>query len=158
IKPGSGPRHMAFSPDGKFTFVINELGSTITSFAYDAERGRLREIATVSSLPPEFTGQNSCAEIAVHPSGKWLYGSNRGSDTVTLFAIDAAKGTLSYVAAQNSGGKVPRHFGLAPSGTQLLVANQNSDSLLMCDLDAGTGRLTAAEPTIEAPSPVCVVF
>jgi 6-phosphogluconolactonase len=158
LKPGAGPRHMAFRPDGKFAYVISEMDSSVTSFSYDAEHGRLHELATVSTLPAGFDGKSSCAEITVHPSGQWLYASNRGHDSVVLFAIDREKGTLTHVADQSSGGKVPRHFGLAPSGQSLVVANQNSDSLLACHIDDITGRLTPSGPLANAFAPVCVVF
>jgi 6-phosphogluconolactonase len=158
LKPGAGPRHMVFRPDGKFAYVINELDSTVTSFSYDAERGRLHELATISTLPVGYDGKTSCAEISVHPSGRWLYGSNRGHDSVVLFAIDHDKGTLSHVADQPSGGKVPRHFGLDPSGKLAVVANQNSDNLILRQIDETTGRLTPSGAVANTLSPVCVVF
>jgi 6-phosphogluconolactonase len=158
IKPGAGPRHMAFRPDGKFAYVINEMDSSITSFSYDAEHGRLRELATVSTLPAGFSEKSSCAEITVHPSGEWLYASNRGHDSVVLFAIDREKGTLSHVADESSGGKVPRHFGISPGGKVLIAANQNSDSLVCYQIDPATGRLTPSGATAQVSAPVCVVF
>ena len=158
IKAGSGPRHMAFRPDGKFAYVINEMSSTIVAFAYDAASGRLTEQQTVSTLPAGFEGKSSTAEIAMHASGKFLYGSNRGHESVALFAVDPAKGTLSYVAHQNSGGKTPRNFSLDPTGKFMAIANQDTDNILICGIDAATGRLQPAAATIEAPMPVCVVF
>ncbi|MSU65659.1 MAG: lactonase family protein [Opitutus sp.] len=158
IKAGSGPRHMAFRPDGKFAYVINEMSSTIVAMAYDATAGRLTEVQTVSTLPAGFDGKSSTAEIAVHASGKFLYGSNRGHDSLAKFAIDPAKGTLSYVAHQSSGGKTPRNFGLDPTGKFLAIANQDTGNILICGIDAATGRLQPAAATIEAPMPVCVVF
>src|SRR5215471_20014373 len=115
LKGGSGPRHMVFRPDGKFAYVINELTSTVTAFAYDATAGVLKEVQTVSTLPGYYDGPNTGAEIGVHPSGKWLYASNRGNNTVVLFTIDGAAGTLEYVEEQGTGGKTPRHFGIEPS-------------------------------------------
>ncbi len=157
LKPGAGPRHLTFRPDGKFAYVINELDATITSFAYDAEHGRLREIATITTLPAGYTGRKSCAEITVHPSGQWLYGSNRGHDSVVTFAIDRAKGTLTHVA-DHGGGKEPRHFGLDPTGKLAVIAYQNSDNLVVCSIDQADGRLTATGAAAPAFSPVCVVF
>jgi 6-phosphogluconolactonase len=157
VKAGSGPRHMAFRPDGKFAYVINELSSTITAFTYAADSGSLTEVQTVSSLPKDFHGHNTCAEIAVHPGGRFLYASNRGSDTVMLFTVDQDKGTLVWVGEQSTGGKTPRHFAIEPAGKHLAVANQDSDNILLCRIDAATGRLKPAG-TIECPSPVCLVF
>jgi len=157
-KPGAGPRHMAFRPDGRFAYVINELNSTVTTYAYTTSTGRLHEIATVSSLPPHFEGNNSGAELTVHPSGKFLYASNRGNDTVVLFAIDASKGTLTYVDEQGSGGKTPRHFGIDPSAKYMVICNQNTDNMLACAIDGATGRLKPSGVLASAPSPVCAVF
>ena len=158
LKPGAGPRHMAFRPDGRFAYVLNEMNSTVTVFACDAGSGKLTELQTASTLPPSFDGRNSTAEIAVHPSGKWLYVSNRGHDSLALFAIDRAKGTLTYSAAQSTGGKTPRHFALLPGAKQLAIGNQNSDTLLLCRIDEATGRLSPAGAPVEVPSPACVVF
>jgi 6-phosphogluconolactonase len=158
LKPGAGPRHMAFRPDGRFAYVINELDSTITAFAYDVQAGTLTEIQTLSTLPPRFDGSNTTAEIAVHPNGKYVYGSNRGHDSVVLFDIDQHTGMLSYVAAQATGGKTPRHFGIDREGKHLIIANQNTDTLLVCRIDGGNGRLKPAGELVDAPSPVCVVF
>jgi 6-phosphogluconolactonase len=158
LKPGAGPRHMAFRPDGRFTYVINELDSTITAFAYNAEAGKLTELQTISTLPPHFNGSNSTAEIAVHPSGKYVYGSNRGHESVVLFEIDDDAGTLTYVEEQSTGGKTPRHFGLDRKGEHLIIANQNTDTLLACRIDGGNGRLKPSGELVDSPSPVCVVF
>jgi 6-phosphogluconolactonase len=157
-KPGAGPRHMAFRPDGKFAYVINELDSTITAYAYDAERGALRDVQTISTLPPYYDGPNSTAEIAVHPSGKFLYGSNRGNETVVLFEIDKDSGELTYVDEQYTGGKTPRNFCIQPTGKHLVVANQGTNTLLACRIEAENGRLLPSGVYADAPSPVCVVF
>jgi 6-phosphogluconolactonase len=157
-KPGAGPRHMAFRPDGKFAYVINELNSTVTAYSYDAASGKLTELQTESSLPPSFDGKNSGAEIAVHPSGRWLYASNRGNETVVLFDIDKQTGKLSFTEDQSTGGKTPRHFGIQPNAKHLAIANQNSDSLLICRIDDGNGRLKPSGVPAECPVPVCVVF
>jgi 6-phosphogluconolactonase len=158
IKPGAGPRHMTFRPDGRFAYVINELDSTIASFTYDADAGRLAPLETVSTLPPYFDGKNAAAEIGMHPSGKWLYASNRGNETVVLFAIDAEKGTLTYIEEQGTGGKTPRHFGIQPSAKHLTICNQDSDTLLICRIDAGNGRLKPSGLFAPAPSPACARF
>jgi 6-phosphogluconolactonase len=158
LKPGAGPRHMVFRPDGKFAYVINELNSTVTAFAYDTTSGRLTELQTESTLPPYFDGKNSGAEIGMHPSGKWLYVSNRGNETVILFDIDKEKGTLSYTEEQGTGGKIPRHFGIQPNAKHLAIGNQNSDTVLVCRIDEGNGRLKPSGVFAEVPAPVCVVF
>jgi 6-phosphogluconolactonase len=158
VRPGAGPRHMAFRPDGRFAYVINELDSTITAFAYDAQAGKLTEVQSVSTLPPYFDGSNTTAEIAVHPNGRYVYGSNRGHDSVVLFEIDDESGTLTYVEEQGTGGKTPRHFGIDRDGKFLTIANQNSDTLLVCRIDEGNGRLKPSGVFVEAPAPVCVLF
>jgi 6-phosphogluconolactonase len=158
VKPGSGPRHMVFRPDGRFAYVLGELDSTITVFAYDAGAGALTELQRISTLPESYDGPNTAAEIAVHPSGKFVYASNRGHDSVVLFAIEADKGTLAFVEEQGTGGKTPRHFGFEPSGKHLCIANQGSDSLLACRVDAGNGRLKPSGVFASAPTPVCVKF
>jgi 6-phosphogluconolactonase len=156
LKPGAGPRHLAFHPDGKFVFVINELDSTITAFEFDAYRGSLNELHTVSTLPPDFKGENSTAEIAVHFSGKFLYGSNRGHDSIALYAINERTGALSFLCAESTRGKTPRHFELAPQGRHLIAANQNSDSLMVYGVNAA-GRLEPVD-AVDCPTPVCVKF
>jgi len=158
LKPGAGPRHMVFRPDGRFAFVINELHSTVTAFSYDAGAGALHEVQTISTLPEHVDGANSGAEIDVHPSGRWLYASNRGHNSVVLFAIDADSGALAYVEEQGTGGFTPRHFGLDPTGTYLAVGNQNSDTILMTRVDAGRGRLKPSGVLSYAPAPVCMKF
>jgi 6-phosphogluconolactonase len=158
VKPGAGPRHMVFRPDGRFAYVLNELSSTVTAFAYDAKAGALKELSTLRTVPDHYDGPNSCAEVDVHPSGKYLYASNRGHNSVVLFAIDPDKGTLSFVEEQGTGGKKPRHFGIEPSAKHLVIANQDSDSLLVCRIDAGNGRLKPSGVFAEAPTPVCAKF
>jgi 6-phosphogluconolactonase len=158
LKPGAGPRHIVFRPDGRFAFVVNELNSTVTAFRYDANAGALHEVQTVSTLPEHFTGANTCAEVDVHPSGKWLYASNRGHNSVVLFNIDSSKGTLTYVEEQGTGGSTPRHFGIEPAARYLAVGNQNSDTILVARIDAGNGRLKPSGIFAQAPSPVCIKF
>jgi len=158
VKPGAGPRHMVFRPDARFAYVVNELNSTITVFVYDAAAGTLSERQTVSTLPEHFDGANTTAEIDVHPSGKWLYVSNRGHNSVALFAIDRENGTLTWVEEQGTGGNTPRHFGIEPSAKYLAIGNQNSDTVLVCRIDAGNGRLKPSGVFASAPSPACVKF
>jgi 6-phosphogluconolactonase len=158
LKPGAGPRHLVFRPDGRFAYVINELNSTITVFAYDAAAGRLEERQTISTLPEYFNGANTTAEIAVTPSGKFLFASNRGHNSVVLFNVDSANGTLTYVEDLATAGKKPRHFGIDASGKYLVAANQDSDSLLVCQIDKDSSRLKPSGAMAEAPSPVCVKF
>ena len=158
VAAGAGPRHMVFRPDGRFAYVVNSKKSSITAYAYDAQAGRLREVQTVSSLPESYDGPNSAAEISVHPSGKYLYASNRGHNSVVLFAIDPDKGSLSFVEEQGTGGKTPRHFGIEPGAKHLAIANQESDSLLASRIDAGNGRLKPSGVFASVPSPACVKF
>lgn len=158
VKPGSGPRHFAFSPDGKFVYVISEMGSSLTVFSYDADRGSLEEKQVISSLPNGFRGESSGAEVAVHPSGKFLYASNRGNDSIAVFAIDAQNGTLTPVETVPTQGKTPRMFQIDPTGHYLIAANQDSDNTVVFRIDPQTGRLTPTGQVLELGSPVCVEF
>ncbi len=158
VAAGSGPRHLAFSPAGGTVYVINELLGTITAFALDEHEAMLRELQIVSTLPEDFKGENTCAEIRVAPSGKFLYGSNRGHDSIVVFAIEPETGKLSYLEHVSTGGKTPRNFAIAPNGDFLLVANQDSDSLVSYRIDQSTGRLTATGQVVSVSRPVCVAF
>jgi 6-phosphogluconolactonase len=158
IKPGSGPRHITFGKDGKFAYVNNEMASTVTAFSYDESKGALSEIQSLSTLPPDFKGNTSTAEIAVHPSGKYLYVSNRGHDSIATFNIDQAKGTLTFVEAHPTGGKTPRHFAISPSGKHLLMENQGSGNIVIAAIDPDSGRLTDVGTPAQVASPVCVAF
>ena len=154
----AGPRHLTFSPNGKFVYVINELNSTITAFTYDAQKGALAEFQTISTLPADFKGASTTAEIAVHPSGKFLYGSNRGHDSIAIFTIDPATGKLTAAGHQSTQGKTPRNFELDPSGAFLIAANQNSDSVVVFAIDANTGGLKPTGSTIMVGAPVSLKF
>jgi 6-phosphogluconolactonase len=158
VKPGAGPRHFAFYPQGRYAYVINEIQSTVTAFAYDAARGTLSELQTLSTLPDNFAGTNSTAEVQVHPSGKFLYGSNRGHDSIAVYAINFETGRLSFVEHQSTQGKVPRNFGIDPTGNYLLAANQESDNIAVFRIDPKSGKLTPTGQVVEAPKPVCVKF
>ena len=158
VHPGLGARHLAFSPDGRFAYVICEMGAMITVFAYDAQHGSLQELQTLSTLPKDYAGFKSGAEVQVHPSGHFLYGSNRGHDSIATYAIDPATGKLSLIDIQSSGGKTPRHFVIDPTGRWLLAENQDSDTIVVFRVDAATGRLTPAGQVLDIPCPVCAVF
>jgi len=158
IKPGSGPRHFVFHPDGKHAYVIDELSSTITAFDYDAAKGALTEIQTVPTLPSGFTGSSTCAEIRVHPSGKFLYGSNRGHDSIAVYKIDPAAGTLTFVEHETAGLKTPRNFNIDPTGKFCLAANQDGDSVVVFRIDPTTGTLEPTGQKIAVSKPVCIRF
>lgn len=160
VAPGSGPRHFAFHPSSKHAYVINEMTCTITAFSYDATKGALSEIQSISTLPKDqpVLASYSTAELEVHPDGKFLYGSNRGHDTIAVFAIDPQSGKLSLVQHESTQGKIPRSFAIDPTGTFLLAANQNSDTVVPFRIDPQSGRLTATGDKIEVGSPVCVTY
>src|ERR1017187_5841546 len=158
LTPGAGPRHFAVHPNGRYLYVINELNSTITAFDYDASRGALKESQTVSTLPDKFTAPNTAAEIAILPNGRFLYGSNRGHDSIAVYAVDESTGKLTFIEHQSSLGKTPRAFGIDPTGNFLLAANQNSDSIVVFRIDQKTGRLKAIGQSLEVAAPVCVTF
>ena len=159
VKPGSGPRHLAFHPNGKFVYVINELASTMTTYAFQAAAGTLNEIQTLSTLPADFTGRSSTAEVEVARSGRFVYGSNRGHDSIAVFAVDAKSGRLTLVENTPTQGKTPRNFALDPSGAYLFAANQNTDNIVLFRVDPKTGRLEpSGEVVNDVGAPVCVVF
>jgi len=155
---GAGPRHLAFHPNGKWAYNINELNSTINAYAWDGERGVLTELQSLSTLPADFHGKNSCAEVQVHPSGRFVYGSNRGNDSIAIFRIDSETGKLTPAGHTPVGGKTPRNFALDPSGNWLLAANQDSGNVVVFKVDAETGELKPNGQTIKVGAPVCVTF
>ncbi|MEO7650899.1 MAG: lactonase family protein [Bryobacteraceae bacterium] len=158
VKPGSGPRHFAFHPKGKFAYVINEMGSSVTAFSWDRKRGVLKELQTISTLPADFKGENNCAEVQVHQSGKFVYGSNRGHDSIAVYKVDQGKGTLTMVEQVSTQGKTPRNFRMDPTGGYMLAANMYSDSVVVFKVDQNTGKLTPTGQKIEVGSPVCMKF
>jgi 6-phosphogluconolactonase len=158
LAPGSGPRHLAFSTNGKFVYVISEMAATVTAFRWDAAHGKLDELQIISTLPADYTGVKSTAEIAVHPNGKFLYGSNRVHNSIALFNIDAATGKLAMVDVFPSQGKTPRNFAIDPSGAFLFAAHQDSDNIVGFRIDAKNGRLTPTGDVLDVGAPVCVVF
>lgn len=158
LAPGDGPRHFAFHPGGKFAYVINELKSTITALEYDAKNGRLTKLQTLPTLPKEFNGGNSTAEVQVHPSGKFVYGSNRGHNSIAIYSVDERSGKLTVVGHESTKGKTPRNFGIDPTGQYLLAANQQSDTVVVFRIDQKTGVLKATGHSLSIPAPVCVKF
>jgi 6-phosphogluconolactonase len=158
VKPGSGPRHFTFGIDGKYAYVINEMGGTITAFGYKPASGALTEIQTITTLPDGFDGSNSCAEVRVHPSGRFLYGSNRGHDSIAVYRIDPAKGTLTFVEHEKADIKTPRNFNIDPTGKYCLVANQGADSVVVFKIDQKTGDLEPTGNKIQIGRPVCIRF
>ncbi len=158
VPPGTGPRHFAFNPNGKFAYVIEEMGSSLTAFSYDAQGGVLHSLETLSTVPKDYKGYNDCAELYIHPSGKFLYGSNRGHNSITVFALDPVKGTPRPIQYASTEGKTPRSFGIDPSGSYLIAANQESDSLVVFRIDPSTGRLTPTGQKANEAAPICVMF
>ncbi len=158
VKAGSGPRHLAFHPNGQFTYVINEMGNTLSSYAWDSGKGALREVSTMSTLPEDFQGNNTTAEVEVHPSGRFVYGSNRGHNSIAVFSTNPKTGKLLYVDNQSTQGKNPRHFAIDPSGKYLIAENQDSDSMVVFQIDPTTGRLSPTGQTVEVGKPVCIKF
>ncbi|MDH4239257.1 MAG: lactonase family protein [Phycisphaerae bacterium] len=158
VKPGAGPRHFAFHPNGKYAYVINELDCTVTAFAYDSVVGALKEIQTITTLPDGFNGSNTCAEVRVHPSGKFLYGSNRGHDSIVVYRVDLASGTLTYVEHETGNIKTPRNFNIDPTGKFCLVANQDKDSVIVFRINNESGALEPTSHKVSVVKPVCVRF
>jgi 6-phosphogluconolactonase len=159
LAPGSGPRHLAFHPDGRHAYVINELASTVTVFDLDPSRGTFSELQTISTRKPGATrAGNSTAEILVHPSGRFVYGSNRGDDALAIFAVDPTSGKLTTVGFQPTGGKNPRSFGIDPTGQFLIAANVDSDTAVVFRVDPQSGLLKQVGEPLAVPSPVCVKF
>jgi 6-phosphogluconolactonase len=155
---GSGPRHLAFHPNGHFVYLANEMKSNVTVFSWDAAKGTLQEVQVISMLPEGFTGSSTAAEIQVHPSGKFVYASNRGHDSIVIYSVDPQSGKLTLVGHQLTEGKTPRNFGIDPTGSYLLAANQASDSVVAFKIDQSSGKLTPTGATAHVASPVCVRF
>ncbi len=156
VAPGAGPRHFVFHPSGRFGYVINEMGSTVTAFGYDEEKGTLDPIQTITTLPEDFQGVSHTAEVRVHPSGRFLYGSNRGHDSIAVFSVDQETGRLTARGHESTRGKTPRNFQIDPTGTWLLAANQESDSVVVFRIDSQNGALQANGQTADIPMPVCI--
>lgn len=154
----SGPRHIAFHPNGKLGYVVNELDSTVTTYAYDGATGALKPLQIVSTLPETYTGNSRASEIEVDPTGRFVYASNRGFDSIAVFQIDPASGHLRFVEAAASQGKTPRFFATAPGGRHMYVLNEDSDSIVAMQIDQATGRLKPTGFSVQSGSPVCMVF
>jgi 6-phosphogluconolactonase len=158
LKPGTGPRHLAFSPDGKFVYVNGELDSTVTTFAYDAGAGALKTLQTVSTLPAGFKGISSTAEIQTDKAGKFLFVSNRGDDSLAIFSIDKASGTLTAAGRVPTGGKTPRFFTLDPTEKFLFAGNQESNTVSVFRVNIATAKLTPLQTLKDVPEAVSIVF
>jgi 6-phosphogluconolactonase len=158
VNAGLGPRHFTFGRGARFAYAICEMGSSVAVFAYDAAKGSLNPVQTISTLPADFTGKDNSAEIEVDRSGRFLYASNRGSDSITVFAIDPVKGTLKPVQVAPTLGKIPRNFALDPGGKYLLAANQNSGKIVAFAVHPTNGQLTPTGQVLDIASPVCILF
>jgi len=158
VAPGAGPRHFAFHPNGKFAYVINEITLTVTAFGWDEAKGKLSELQTITTLPVERGKGMSTAEVQVHPSGKFLYGSNRGHNTIAVFSIDGKTGKLKAIQHQSTLGKTPRNFGIDPTGKFLIAANQSSGDVFTFHINQDTGELKPTSHSVKVPMPVCVKF
>lgn len=158
VEAGAGPRHFVLRPDGKFAYVVAEMGHTVTVFSNNAASGKLEPLQAITTLPKDFKGRNDDAEIQMHPSGKFLYASNRGDDSLAIYAIDGSKGTLAQVAITPTGGKEPRSFEIDPTGTLLFAENQKSDDIVVFKIDQKTGQLTPTGKVLQVASPVCLKF
>ena len=155
-KAGAGPRHFAIHQNGKLAFVINELDSTVTSLRYDGTRGTLNEIHTITTLPRDWSGENTTADLHLSPDGKFLYGSNRGHDSIVSYKVGAESGTLQLIEHVSTQGKTPRNFAIDPTGKYLLAANQNSDSIVTFSIDPASGKLQPTGSKVDVPTPVCL--
>lgn len=157
MQAGAGPRHMSFHPNRKIAYVVNELDATVNTFDYDASTGSLTQKQSVSTLPEGFSGFNLCADIHVHPTGKFVYASNRGHNSIAIFSVNEKTGTLTFIKTEPTKGDFPRNFAIDPTGNFLWVANQNSDSIFIFKINPQTGELTEAG-NVEIPTPVCLKF
>lgn len=158
VRPGAGPRHLALHPRGQFAYLVNELDSTVVALRYDGMAGTFEYIQSVPTLPAGFKGTSTCADIQVHPSGRFLYASNRGHDSIVIHRIDPATGRLDLAAHASTEGKTPRSFAIDPSGRLLLAANQDSDSIVTFRIDPDAGTLVPTDQSAHVPTPVCVKF
>jgi 6-phosphogluconolactonase len=158
IKPGSGPRHVKFHPNGKWVYVISEIASTVTAFNWDSTNGALAEFQSISALPDDFKGVSTAAEIMIHPNGKFLYASNRGDNSLAVFAIDQTTGKLTPIEHVPSGGKMPRNFAFDPTGKWIICSNHDSNLVVVFHLDENTGKLTQTGDPVPVPYPFCERF
>lgn len=157
LAPGSGPRHLTFHPSAPYAYVINELNSTVTVFEYDASIGELTEIQTLSTLPADFVGENGCAEITISADGKFVYGSNRGHDSIVVYEVNGKDGKLTTIQHISTAGGHPRHFALTPNGEYLLVANRDGNNIVTFKCNANNGLLENTGVEVQSSKPVCVL-
>ena len=155
-RSGAGPRHFDFHPTGRYAYLINQLDSTLTAFSYDASSGSLTEFSTVAALPEGFEGPNDCADVHASPSGGFVYGSNRGHDSIVIFEVAEGNGRLTYVGHEPTQGETPVNFAIDPTGTFMLVANQDSGNVVVFRIDESTGKLTPTGHAVEVPEPSCI--
>lgn len=158
MPPGSGPRHFVFSPDARNAYVICELDSTVAALHYDADKGELTYLESYPMLPDGWEGESHCADLHIHPSGRWVYGSNRGHDSITMFRVDAGTGRLALIGHRSTEGRTPRNLAISPDGRFLLVANQDSDTVVIMPIDPDTGGLGPTTSVVAVPTPVCLKF
>jgi 6-phosphogluconolactonase len=158
VAPGAGPRQLVFSPGGRHAYLINELNSTMTAYAYESGTGRLSELQTLPTLPKGFTGHSTCAEVQISPDGRFLYGSNRGHNSIAVFRLDPASGRMSSIGHTPSGGRIPRNFVVGDEGRVLIAANQDTNDLFVFRIDASTGLPVQTGGAIDVGTPVCVKF
>lgn len=156
VPPGYGPRHFDFHPNRKFAYLINEIGNHVTAYAYDEASGTLTELQTVPTLPADFTGTSHTADIHVHPSGKFVYGSNRGHNSIAIFSVDQSTGKLTPVGHESTQGRTPRNFAISADGTMLFAENQDTDTIVAFQIDQATGKLTPTGQVNQVPTPVCM--
>ena len=157
-RSGAGPRHTAFHPSRPYNYVLNELDSTLTTYGFDGERGTLIPRQVITTLPTTFTGDSTTSEIVIAASGRYIYVSNRGHDSITIFAVDDSNGTLAHAGWEPTQGKTPRFFAIEPSNTLLYCANMDSDTIVTFRVDAGNGKLTPTGQVVKTGSPSCIVF
>jgi 6-phosphogluconolactonase len=158
VKPGAGPRHFTFLPDGRFAYVLCEMGSLVIVFRHDSSTGGLTEVQSLSTIPDGFSAENNSAEIEVDSSGRFLYASNRGHDSIAVFSIDHQNGQLKRIQIESTQGRTPRNFTMDPTNAQLLAADQDSNRIVVFRRDAKTGELTPTGKAVDVPSPVCLLF
>jgi len=158
VKPGSGPRHVRFHPNGKWIYVINEMGCSISCFNWDSDKGTLIEFQNISTLPKDFTNTSTCAELEIHPNGKFLYCSNRGHNSIAVFAIDQISGQLTLIQHVPTKGNTPRNFAFDPTGKWIICTNQDSNNAVVFSINKTAGYLTQVGEPVEVPQPFCERF
>ncbi|HSZ71683.1 MAG TPA: lactonase family protein [Cytophagaceae bacterium] len=158
LPKGSGPRHLVFHPNGKFAFVINELSNDIHTLAYNTTDGSLTDVSLISTLPADFKGKSYCADIHLHPNGKYIYGSNRGDNSIAAYRIDLSTGQLTLINIESTEGEFPRNFAISPNGNYLYAANQNSGTITHMKINPATGEVQSQHVVTEVKTPVCLDF